>query len=68
MLKKQEPDAQQQEYIDAKRSEIESRYTQPPADDGYPASATLCSKCQVRAVVLLDNCLTCLHCGESKCG
>jgi len=68
MLKKQEPDEHQQEYIDARRSEIEGRYAQPPADDGYPASATLCKKCQVRAVVLLDNCLTCLHCGDSKCG
>ncbi|MGD8348198.1 MAG: NrdJb [Gammaproteobacteria bacterium] len=68
MLKKQELDAQQQEYIDAKRGEIEGRFAQPTGDDGYPASATLCRKCQTRAVVLLDNCLTCLHCGESKCG
>ncbi len=68
MLKKQQPDALQQEYIDARRREIEGRFAQPLADDGYPASAALCRKCQVRAVVLLDNCLTCLHCGESKCG
>jgi len=68
MLNKQEPGAQQQEYIEARRREAESRFAQPLADDGFPASATLCRKCQVRAVVLLDNCLTCLHCGDSKCG
>ncbi len=67
MLKKEGLDAYQQEYVDAKRRDLEGRFEQPPADDGYPASATLCKKCQMRAVVLLDNCLTCLHCGDSKC-
>ncbi len=67
MLKKEGLDAHQQEYVDAKRRELEGRFEQAPADDGYPTSATLCKKCQVRAVVLLDNCLTCLHCGDSKC-
>jgi hypothetical protein len=28
----------------------------------------LCDKCGDYAVVLLDNCLTCLSCGSSKCG
>lgn len=27
-----------------------------------------CSKCGDFAVVLLDNCLTCMSCGDSKCG
>ena len=68
MLKLAEPDANQRAFLDAKRREAEGRFANPVADDGYPESATLCKKCQVRAVVLLDNCLTCLHCGESKCG
>ncbi|HBK55664.1 MAG TPA: NrdJb [Xanthomonadales bacterium] len=34
----------------------------------YPASATLCSKCSTKAMVLMDGCATCLNCGYSKCG
>lgn len=30
--------------------------------------ATLCAKCNVKAVVMLDGCPTCLDCGDSKCG
>lgn len=36
--------------------------------EGFPPSATLCSKCNTRALVLMDNCQTCLNCGYSKCG
>ncbi len=40
-----------------------------PADEAsYPASATLCFKCNTKAMVLLDGCQTCLACGYSKCG
>jgi hypothetical protein len=35
---------------------------------GYPESATVCSKCSIKAVVILDGCATCLDCGDSKCG
>lgn len=34
----------------------------------FPPGATLCSKCHTAAVVILDNCATCLNCGYSKCG
>ncbi len=40
--------------------------TQP--DDGFPPDARLCSKCNHRAVILMDGCFTCLNCGDSKCG
>jgi len=35
---------------------------------GIPANATTCNKCQQKAVVRLDNCNTCLECGDAKCG
>ncbi|MDA3912954.1 MAG: NrdJb, partial [Oleiagrimonas sp.] len=35
---------------------------------GFPPSASLCSKCNTKALVLMDNCQTCLNCGYSKCG
>jgi len=34
----------------------------------YPPGATLCSKCNTKALVILDGCQTCLACGDSKCG
>ena len=41
-----------------------------PASDGasFPATATLCHKCNTKALVLMDGCQTCLNCGYSKCG
>ncbi|HNN36680.1 MAG TPA: hypothetical protein PKI23_06790, partial [Pseudomonadales bacterium] len=40
------------------------------AEEGghFPAQAQLCDKCHFKAKVLLDGCLTCLNCGDSKCG
>ena len=37
-------------------------------DSGIPGDALHCSQCFAKAVVALDNCQTCLNCGESKCG
>ena len=37
-------------------------------EDIFPPEATLCGKCQTKAVIVLDGCLTCLNCGDSKCG
>jgi hypothetical protein len=40
-----------------------------PADAPmFPPSATLCHKCNTKALVLMDGCQTCLNCGYSKCG
>lgn len=36
--------------------------------ESFPASATLCSKCNTKATILMDGCATCLNCGYSKCG
>ena len=66
MLKQNQPDQHQQEFIDAKRREVEAQQSAAP-DVDFPTSAQLCRKCQTRAVVNLDNCLTCLNCGDSKC-
>ncbi|MCH2337142.1 MAG: NTP transferase domain-containing protein [Pseudomonadales bacterium] len=34
----------------------------------FPPEARLCLKCQTKAAVMLDGCMTCLNCGDSKCG
>lgn len=37
-------------------------------DSGFPSDASLCGKCGMKAVVILDGCATCLNCCDSKCG
>lgn len=34
----------------------------------FPPTASMCGKCNTKAVVLMDGCQTCLNCGYSKCG
>lgn len=41
----------------------------PPdqATSTFPEGAELCHKCHNKAMIIMDNCLTCLNCGDSKC-
>ena len=69
ILKKAEPDQHQKNYIKDKAEE----YARKTADTDtsateFPESAELCNKCLTKAMVMLDGCMTCLSCGESKCG
>jgi hypothetical protein len=72
LMEKEELSEQQQLILDQKRAEAEAtaqkKTAESAADSGYPASATLCNKCHTKAVVIMDNCATCLSCGYSKCG
>ncbi len=70
MLKDEELDEHQQRLIDEKRSEYEQRITRAPESDEseFPAGSKLCTKCNIKAMIQMDGCLTCLNCGESKCG
>jgi len=52
-----------------KQEKYEQSWIVPEStDDGYPKDAVLCEKCNTRAMMVLDGCLTCLSCGGSKCG
>ena len=46
----------------------ESPDSEASGESDFPASAQVCKKCLTKAVVYLDGCLTCLSCGDSKCG
>jgi hypothetical protein len=65
-----EMDESRRALIESKRSEWELRNKQQDAfaAASYPEGAQLCSKCNTAAVVMMDGCMTCLSCGESKCG
>jgi hypothetical protein len=68
LLTAPELDANQRALVASKRAAAEAANPSVPAGDGFPAGATVCGKCQARALVLLDGCQTCLNCGYSKCG
>jgi hypothetical protein len=75
LMEKEELSEQQQLILGQKRAEAEAEATdrtrnqEDAENDGtYPASATLCNKCHTKAVIIMDNCATCLSCGYSKCG
>ena len=77
LMEKEELSEQQLLILEEKRAEAEvAAQKRMPIDANgpageelaYPASATLCNKCHTKAVVVMDNCETCLSCGYSKCG
>jgi hypothetical protein len=70
MLKDEGLDEHQQKLVEQKRAEFEAQSKQKDAftQSDYPAGATLCAKCNTAAVVMMDGCMTCLSCGDSKCG
>jgi hypothetical protein len=70
LIKRQELDEARRKLIDEKRAEYEARNAQQDAfaRSEFPEGAQLCSKCSTAAVIMLDGCLTCLSCGDSKCG
>ena len=68
MLKVTEPEVHQQQLIDDKKAEYLKKNPDKLDDSGFPKDAQLCNKCQTKAAIMMDGCLTCLNCGESKCG
>jgi len=67
-----EPDAARTQFITEKRAELKKRAaaTETACEESsdFPADAQLCAKCSTKAVIKMDGCMTCLNCGDSKCG
>jgi hypothetical protein len=70
LMQKPGMDESQRLLIEEKRKDYEQRHKQLDAlaDTSYPEGAQLCAKCSTAAVVMMDGCMTCLSCGDSKCG
>ena len=71
MLKKAGLDEHQQKLVAEKKKEFLEKQAQTGTEnnaEGFPAGAQLCKKCNTKAAIIMDGCLTCLNCGESKCG
>jgi hypothetical protein len=68
-------DNSQKKMLDEKRKEYENIHCgeeivgkNKAESDDFPENAQLCGKCLTRAVISMDGCMTCLSCGDSKCG
>jgi len=70
LLKDDGLDEHQRRLVEEKRAQYESAVdvaeTEDPGD--FPDGAQLCIKCNTKAAIVMDGCLTCLNCGDSKCG
>jgi hypothetical protein len=58
---------------EAQLAEARARFAAASGEDGedamgFPRGAVLCTHCHTKAVVSIENCRTCLNCGDSKCG
>jgi hypothetical protein len=74
MLQNDEMSDHQKKILAEKRAQYEQQNAAPAAsndtagDTSYPEGSQLCNKCMTKAVILMDGCMTCLSCGDSKCG
>lgn len=70
MLKDDGLDEYQKKLVAEKRKQFESALVSSKSDEtgDFPEGSQLCVKCNTKAAIQMDGCLTCLNCGESKCG
>ncbi len=70
MIVPDEMSSAQKQYLAEKRKEFDAKHesTSDNEENNFPDKATLCVKCSTKAMVLMDGCMTCLNCGDSKCG
>jgi hypothetical protein len=70
IMQKPGMDESQRLLVESKRKDYAERQKQQDAfaESGYPEGAQLCAKCSTAAVIMMDGCMTCLSCGDSKCG
>ena len=70
LMQKPVLDDTQRMLIEEKQKDWEQRHKQQDAfaHAAYPEGKQLCAKCSTASVVMMDGCMTCLTCGDSKCG
>lgn len=70
MLKDDDLDEHQKKLVNEKRAQYEAtvKNAESKGPDDFPEGAQLCGKCHTKAAILMDGCMTCLNCGDSKCG
>ena len=72
LIKDESMDAHRKAILEQKRAEYEANEKSGAASSAaapspFPETAQLCNKCHTKAKILMDGCMTCLNCGDSKC-
>lgn len=67
LIKVQEMTEHQKAIIAEKVEEFKAVHGDSVDESGFPEKAVLCAKCNTKAAVLMDGCMVCLNCGDSKC-
>lgn len=70
LIKDNELDTHQQQLIKQKRTEYDAQCGKKSEinTEVFPDGAQFCTKCNTKALIMMDGCMTCLNCGDSKCG
>ncbi|MEW6645857.1 MAG: NrdJb [Pseudomonadota bacterium] len=70
LIKSNDLDEHQRKLIEEKRAQYNATVKDAEAREPseFPDGAQLCGKCHTKAVIQMDGCMTCLNCGDSKCG
>lgn len=70
LIKDDNLDEHQQKLINEKRKEFANakKHEAAAESNDFPDGAQLCLKCNTKAMIKMDGCMTCLNCGDSKCG
>ena len=70
LLKDDGLDEHQQKLVDDKRKQLDDSLKSAETEEAsaFPDGAQLCMKCNTKAMIKMDGCMTCLNCGDSKCG
>lgn len=73
LIEHEEMSESTKQILAEKRAQFESVHapetdTEKDEASPFPENATLCRKCNTKAVIVMDGCNTCLNCGDSKCG
>lgn len=72
MIQDDSLDKHQRDHVERKRREYVEAYQSKSRaavdnESTYPPGSTLCGKCKTKAVIMMDGCMTCLACGDSRC-
>lgn len=70
VLQTEELDEHTKRALAEKRAAFEAQSNSSSNDESasdFPPNATMCKKCNTKAVIIMDGCGTCLSCGDSKC-
>lgn len=68
LIKTKELDQDEVQYLQEKKESYLAKTEDRVDNNGFPDSAVVCPSCRHKSMISMDNCMTCLNCGNSKCG